>query len=269
MKIAALAAFAGMFLAAALGGFPAFAQDAVPAEELRALRSELETLKRGQALILKELEALRGALAADPEASAGTAPSDSKQVTLDLTGAPFLGDADAPITLIEFSDYQCPYCRRHSLTALPALKERYVATGKIKYVMQEFPIESIHPFAFKASEAALCAGEQDAYWAMHDRIFDNPKRLRQRDLLRHAEALGLDVDDLEECLEEDRFAAQIRKSLALGTSLGVRGTPSFFVAITDRQDPRKAEAIQFIRGAVPLGEFTRAIDAALAHAGQS
>ena len=135
--------------------------------------------------------------------------------------------------------------------------------------MKEFPIESIHPFAFKASEAALCAGEQGAYWTMHDRIFDNPRRLRVRDFVRHAEDLDLDVDDFRDCLDDGKFAARIRESQALGSRLGVRGTPSFFVAITNPDDPQSVEAIEFIRGAVPLGEFARAIDAALARADQS
>lgn len=268
MKFIALAALTAIAAAGALGTGPSIAQDSA-ADDIGALKSEIEELKRGQLLILREIEALRQALGRAPEANARNEPSAPNQVILSVAGAPFLGKADAPVTLIEFSDYQCPFCRRHYQTTLESLKERYIGTGQIKYVMQEFPIESIHPFAFKASEAALCAGEQGAYWTMHDRIFDNPRRLRVRDFVRHADELDLDLDDFKECLEDGKFAARIRESQALGTRLGVRGTPSFFVAITDPDDPQSVEAIEFIRGAVPLGEFDRAIDAALARAGQS
>jgi len=268
MKFIALASLAALMLTSSLGTAPGFAQDS-DSDDISTLKSEIEDLKRGQRLILREIEALRETLRTAPEAAARNAPSDPNQMILSVAGAPYLGDTDAPVTLIEFSDYQCPFCRRHYLTTLDGLKQRYIGTGQIKYVMQEFPIESIHPFAFKASEAALCAGEQGGYWTMHDRIFDNPRNLRVRDFLRHAEDLDLDVDDLRDCLDESRFAARIRDSLALGSRLGVRGTPSFFVAITDPDDPQSVEAIEFIRGAVPLGEFTRAIDAALARAGQS
>ena len=268
MKFIALAALAAMTLVSALGVGPSFAQDS-GTDDIRALKSEIDELKRGQLLILRELEALRQALGRAPEATARNAPSAPNQVTLSVADAPFLGKVDAPVTLIEFSDYQCPFCRRHYQTTLESLKQRYIGPGQIKYVMQEFPIESIHPFAFKASEAALCAGDQGAYWTMHDRIFDNPRRLRVRDFVRHAEELDLDVDDFRDCLDDGQFATRIRDSQALGTRLGVRGTPSFFVAITDPDNPQSVEAIEFIRGAVPLGEFTRAIDAALARAGQS
>ncbi len=268
MKFIALAGLAAIALASSLSTVPSFAQSN-GSDDISALKSEIEDLKRGQLLILRELEAVRKALGATPGAAERKEPAAPGQVTLRVAGAPFLGDSDAPVTLIEFSDYQCPYCRRHYQPILEGLKQRYIGTGQIKYVMQEFPIESIHPFAFKASEAALCAGEQGGYWTMHDRIFDNPRHLRVRDFLRHAEDLDLDVEDLKDCLDEGKFAARIRDSLALGSRLGVRGTPSFFVAITDPDDPQSVQAIEFIRGAVPLGEFTRAIDAALARAGQS
>jgi protein-disulfide isomerase len=100
-------------------------------------------------------------------------------VVLNLKGDPFKGEKNAKVTLVEFSDYQCPFCARHVRATLPPLESEYIATGKIKYVFRNFPIASIHPLAFKAHEAANCSGEQDKYWEMHDRLFANSKALGQ------------------------------------------------------------------------------------------
>jgi protein-disulfide isomerase len=87
--------------------------------------------------------------------------------------APVKGNPNAKLTLIEFSDYQCPFCRRHAENTLPSLDKEYIATGKVRYVFHDFPLEAIHPQAFKAAEAAHCAGEQQKYWEMHGRLFAN------------------------------------------------------------------------------------------------
>jgi protein-disulfide isomerase len=99
-----------------------------------------------------------------------------------LSGHPMLGHTGAPLTPIEFSDYQCPYCRRFFGTTLAALKAEYIDTGKLRYVFRNFPIDRIHPFARKAAEAAHCAGDQGQYWEMHDRLFHNPKALQVEQL---------------------------------------------------------------------------------------
>jgi hypothetical protein len=94
--------------------------------------------------------------------------------------APVKGNPNAKLTLIEFSDYQCPFCRRHAENTLPSLDKEYIATGKVRYVFHDFPLEAIHPQAFKAAEAAHCAGEQQKYWEMHGRLFANQQAWRRR-----------------------------------------------------------------------------------------
>jgi protein-disulfide isomerase len=99
--------------------------------------------------------------------------------------------------------------------------------------VRDLPLESIHPFAFKAAEATHCAGEQGKYWAMHDRLFANQRQLARPDLSKHAEALGLDVAAFNQCMDTDKFATQIRKSMAEARSLQATGTPTFFLGLTD------------------------------------
>src|SRR3989338_4807188 len=132
-------------------------------EELKALRKELETLKQGQAAIQKDLEEIKTLL----RGRVATPPPEPQNVVLNVKDDPFKGEKNARITLIEFTDYQCPFCARHSRDTLPQLEREYIASGKLKYVFRNFPIESIHPQAFKAHEAANCAGEQGKYWEMH------------------------------------------------------------------------------------------------------
>ncbi len=133
---------------------------------------------------------------------------------------------------------------------------------KLRYVVREFPIESIHPQAFKASEAALCAGEQGRYWDMHARLFANPRALRARDLAEHAGALGLDRARFDDCLGSGRQAAKVRKDLADGRQAGVQGTPTFFLG-TVAPDGSTLKVLRVLRGAQPFASFKSAIDAAL------
>jgi len=130
-------------------------------------------------------------------------------------------------------------------------------------VIRDFPLESIHPQAFKAAEASHCANEQDKYWEMHDRLFANQKTLGVKDLPQHTEALGMDVTKFQQCLESGKYAARIRKDLAEGQRARVIGTPGFFLGVTD---PTGTDLIapRLISGAQPYAAFQAAIDSLLA-----
>ena len=135
---------------------------------------------------------------------------------LDLTDAPSLGRKDAPVTLVEFSDYECPFCQRHFLSVLPEIKREYVDTGKVRYVFVDFPLEQLHPHARKAAEAAYCAGEQGRYWEMHDALFTNQQALELPQLGGHARNLGLDATAFESCLFSGRHAARVARHAGMG-----------------------------------------------------
>jgi len=143
------------------------------------------------------------------------------------------------------------------------LEQNYITTGKLKYVALDFPLESIHPHAFKAAEAAHCAGEHGKYWEMAARLFANQKALSPTDLPGHAEALGLDMAGFQQCLESGRYTGAIRKALADGRQAGVTGTPAFFLGVTEPNDG-KVKALRQLKGAQPYAAFQAAIDALLA-----
>jgi protein-disulfide isomerase len=246
----------GVAMLAAAAGVPAQTD-----EELKNLQREIETLKDGQAAIVKQLQELQDLL----RARGGGAPSPQARAPISVQDAPFKGDKSAAVTMVEFSDYECPFCGRYFRDTLAEIERDYIKTGKIKYVFRDFPIESIHPKAFKAAAAAHCAGEQGRYWEMHDRLFSHQSALDRDHLSGHAKALALDLPGFEQCLDSDRHAALIRKSLAEGQQAGVRGTPTFFLGPTDAQGASLNAPVTIV-GAQPYASFKQALDRLLSGA---
>jgi len=227
-------------------------------DDIKAIQEDIEALKQGQDQIQADLAEVKKLLQQGARADTGQqpfAPTD-----MQLGDAAYKGDRDAPVTLVEFSDYQCPYCRRHATTVMPPLIESYVDSGKLKYVMREYPILKLHPRAVAASEAALCAGDQDQYWGMHDALFDDQKANTDEHFKDMAASLGLDEAAFAGCMDDDRHMAQIKADQAEAQKLGITGTPSFVLGLTDPDDPNKVRLTRFIRGAQALPAFAGAID---------
>jgi protein-disulfide isomerase len=218
------------------------------------LRAEVDSLKKELAQLKKELEEVR-TLAPIKQLLDQNKPLD---VTIDLGGSPAMGDADAALTLIEFSDFQCPYCGRHAQNTYPQLKKNYVEEGKLQYVFMDFPLRN-HPQAPKAAEAAYCAGEQDRYWEMHDRLFSHQQELAEDLLPGHADSLGLDVAAFSTCLDSGKYADIVQTGLQHGQSVGVRGTPSFALGYT-RDGGKSVRVVKLLRGALPYNQFVTAFD---------
>lgn len=144
-----------------------------------------------------------------------------------------LGDPNAPITMIEFSDYQCPYCQRFYSTILPDIKKNYIDTGKVKFVYRDFPISS-HVNAMPAALAAECAGEQNDYWGLHNKIFDNfASWVSLPDVApvfkQYANELGLDAKAFDSCFDKQKLQDEINGDLQDALKYGVTATPTFFV----------------------------------------
>ena len=228
-------------------------------DELAAIKATQADMQKDLAEIMKLLK--EGARAPAVPAQPGFKPSD-----VTLSDSPFKGDAGATVTLIEFSDYQCPFCSRHYREVMPTLVADYVDAGKLKYIMRENPITSIHKWAMGASQAALCANDQGKYWEMHNLMFDNQRQLNDINLKAHAATLGLDSASFDSCLDEKKYEKQINDDLAAGRSFGVRGTPAFVLGITDPNDPNRVHVSQFINGAQSLDNFKRTIDQLLEEA---
>lgn len=141
---------------------------------------------------------------------------------------PFLGDENAPITIIEFSDFECPYCTRFHVETFPQLMEKY--GDQIKFVYRDFPLSSIHPEAFPSAEAANCAKEQEKYWEFHGKLFDGgPSNLSSEMYLIYAEEIGLNMESFQECVEEHRYQREVQVDFDYAVSLGVNSTPTFFI----------------------------------------
>lgn len=138
----------------------------------------------------------------------------------------YLGTVGAPITIVEFSDYQCPFCAEIAPTVDEILAEY---EGQIIFVYRDFPLENIHPNAFKAAEAANCAGEQGRYWEMYNTLFANQSVLGEVDLKRYVSILELDTQQFAECLDTGKYEAEIRHDIEQAGEYQVRSTPTFFV----------------------------------------
>lgn len=177
---------------------------------------------------------LADAYSYQPAQQAQPTPTPSGPVEVSIEGSFSIGDPDAPITIVEFTDYQCPFCYRHFLETFGSINENYVATGQVRYVFKEFPLTSIHPQAFEASEAALCAGDEGAYLEMHDVLFTNQQEWSGRSdaatlFVGYAEELGLDKDGFADCMSSHKYKTAVEADMDEGFRLGVSGTPAFFL----------------------------------------
>ena len=226
-------------------------------DELAELKGEVKSLKEGQTAIQKDLADIKKLLEQGARAAPSKPAFKPTEVTID--DAPVIGAADATVTLVEFSDYQCPFCRRHKDQVMPGLVKNFVDTGKLKYVMREFPL-AMHSNAKGAAQAALCAGDQDQYWQMHDKMFENQRKLTVENLKAFGAELGLDSAVFDACLDDGKYAKQVSADLTSGGRMGITGTPAFVLGLTDPKDLNKAYVTQFISGAQSLEKFTQTIE---------
>jgi protein-disulfide isomerase len=157
-----------------------------------------------------------------------TVPEDVPRYEIALTDSdPVQGPVDAPIVIIEYSDFECPYCRRHNLEVKDALMAAY--PGQIRYIHKDFPLASIHPNATSASEAAQCAHEQGKFWDYHDALFTQSLGLGTDAYLAYADEVGLNAQQFSDCFAERRYQDDVQADFDFGAELGIRSTPTFFI----------------------------------------
>ena len=224
--------------------------------------AEIKSLKKEVADLRQEVNGLRALLERLIQAMPRGSKKDSIKKT-GIKGDPFMGNVDAPLVLVEFSDYECPFCARFFRDTMPKIKKDYVNTGKLKYVFKDFPL-SFHKKAFKAAEAAHCAGEKGKFWEMHDQIFANQQRMAITDLIGYAKNLGLNSKKFKKCLDDDRYAEGIKKDMAIGSSNRIDGTPSF---ILGRENKNGEVTGNMVTGALPYDVFKNAIETLLKNGG--
>jgi len=213
---------------------------------------EEEALKRASSELRQQrLRERRAAFVRELREKAGVRVLlEPLRVAVEAGENPSIGPATAPVTIVEFSDFQCPYCSR----VLPALKRVQETYGdRVRVVFRDFPLQ-MHPQAPKAAEAAACAAEQGKFWPMHDRLFENQAKLQVADLKQHAAEVGLESAKFDECLDSGRRATDWQRDLSEGTGYGVTGTPAFFING------------RMLVGAQPYESFVQVIDDELARA---
>lgn len=203
-------------------------------------RSELSAMRSTQQELLEVLDAVRGAS------------------TIDVSGDPALGAEDAVVTLVEFSDYECPFCIRHFSQTMGEIDEKFIRTGRIQYVFKDFPIAQLHPDAILAHQATRCAAEQGKFWEMHSRMFSPAGTHSPEQLEAHAKAAGVSIEPYLECLASNRTLTDVKASVDTAVQLGANGTPAFFVGIRDLET-NHVRILQGLSGAQPFAEFEKVI----------
>ena len=238
------------------------AVEATQQQILKELR-ELKLLIQQSRLPLQPGGLVPNANAAPPPAAAARpAPPQVPDFDLSLAGSPSKGKPDARLVILEFSDFECPFCGRYSRDTYAQVIKEYVDTGKARYVFRHLPIESLHPRALRASEAAECAHAQGRFWDFHDRLFNNQQLLTEPELTKHAQALTLNMPTYEKCMAAQLTTpAKIRQDQGEGGRAGVSGTPTFFLGTLTKDG--KMKPLRRLVGAHPIASFRTAIDAVL------
>lgn len=231
------------------------------------VRRRKDALEAGQKGILKQLQELKALIQqnrppAQPAPTPQAAPPPLPTAPISFEGSASRGNVNAKLTVVEFSDFQCPFCGRYARDTFEQLDHDYVATGKVRYVFRHYPIEKIHPNAFKAALAGECARQQGKFWELHHRLFANQQALADVDLLNHAKAVGMDGAGFQRCVVMGPITAKIRQDLDEGTRAGVTGTPTFFMGVVQKDG--KLKTLKKVPGAAPYATFKSAIDTLLA-----
>ena len=194
----------------------------------------------------------QAAAAQQPSGQVVEAPTAQPQFTrydIPTEGYPSLGPSDAPITIVEFSDFQCPFCRRFHDETYQALLDAY--PNQIRFVYRNLPLTSIHPNAMPSAVASLCANDQNAYWEFHEKLFSS-ESLEEATFIQYATDLNLNVDEFTACLSSGSHDAFIQEDMDFALGLGVQSTPTFFV-----------NGLAIV-GAQPLSSFQQLIDKEMA-----
>jgi len=180
----------------------------------------------------------------------------SKQAEIDLRHGFPMGKETANYAVVEFTDYQCPFCLKHSKKTFPLIKQQYIDTGKIKYFIKDFPLD-FHSQAKNASISSLCAGQQGYFWEMHELIFDNNKKLSEELFVQFAVQIKLDISSFKKCLSSTEAKQIVDNNISEGELIGVRGTPAFFVG---KIKDNKLIDIRALYGAQSFSSFSRVIN---------
>ncbi len=174
-----------------------------------------------------------GKLGANVKQAGG--PTVGEKINVSVDDDPFMGNEKAKVTIVEFSDFQCPFCRTFWSGAFQQIKKEYVDTGKVKFVYRDFPL-SFHPAAIPAAQATQCARDQGKFWEMHDKIFSEQEKQGQgtiqfglSDIKKWASQINLNMNAFNQCLDSGKYKSEVEKDIADGSTYGVSGTPTLYI----------------------------------------
>jgi len=219
--------------------------------DLSALRKQVQSLQDQQRQILEELSALRKLI------EARLAPQRASSPSPNILAEPSSGDANARFAIIEYSDFECPYCGQYERETYPRILADYVKSGKLRYVHRDLPL-SVHPHAMHAARAARCSGEQGKYWEMYDSLYANQADLSDAAIRTLVQSLGLNAAAFQECLSSGRYTQEIQESTSEAQRLGIKGTPTFFLGTIEPGGTLKV--LKAIHGAQPYEVFQSGIN---------
>jgi len=219
-------------------------QGAALLEELRLIRKALEKQATATAAAAAAAAAQPGMRAAAPQ------PQQNGTSRVNIDGAYALGKADAPVTMVMFTDYQCPFCKNFETQTFAEIRKNWIDTGKLRFVVRDQPLD-MHPDAMKAAEASRCAGEQGKYWELREKLIVNPEQLQRPRLSEYARSVGLDAGKFDACLDSNRHADAIKAGVVEAGAQRIMGTPSFVIAKSDGMVADGALVV----GALPYGVF--------------
>jgi len=225
----------------------------VPAMFLAPLAADDPTITRQQADdILNELRQIRQLLekqakqAPAPQAE----PEKPSRASVNLEGANSIGSKDAALTMVEFTDYQCPFCQRFHLNTFNDIKKNYIDTGKVRFYSRDLPLD-FHGNALRAAQAGRCAGDQGQFWQMRDVMATNADKLEMDNLVKFAQDLKLDVAAFRACVESEKYKSAVQKDVAEAMRIGANGTPAFLIG---KSTPNGVDG-ELVVGAMPYAVF--------------
>ena len=233
------------------------------AEDVHALKNEVEMMRKDMDEIKRVLISILPVLVKNEgvDGSQQVVPPQRvetpQSATVSIDGSPSMGKSDVPLVLVEFSDYECPFCARFNAEVLKQVKREYIDTGRLRFVYKDFPLP-FHQNAMKASMAARCAGEEGRYWEMHDALLESQQNLGDVD--GFVKRTGLNAATFNECMKSRKYENAVQMDLNDGRELGINGTPTFILGRLDASGKVTGNVIQ---GAMPYAVFKTKIEALL------
>jgi protein-disulfide isomerase len=222
--------------------------------QIDSLRNEVQAMKQQQSTMLQQLGAIQQMLQRQQ------APQPPANPVVDLKGAPVRGSSDAKIAIVEYTDYWCGFCARFATQTMPEIVKRYIETGKVRYYLKDFAAQR----GPKVAQAARCAGDQQKYWQMHDKLFANYGKYDEQQLTSYVQEIGADPTLFGRCIASNSHIADVQKGMDSGGQIGIDGTPTFLIGVIDAATPDQMKTVQRVVGAQPLDAFQAAIESVLA-----